>query len=311
MNEKTAATAGSPGPDGPEPWRWLGLTRPELALILITMVWGTTFLVVHAAMKTSGPLFFVGLRFLVAALIGTVVFHRDMRAMQWRDIQAGGVIGLCILVGYGLQTYGLQTISSSKSAFITAMYVPLVPFLQWLVFRRRPALMSWVGTALAFVGLLLLAGPEQGGGIAMNMGEMATLVGALAIGGEVIFIGYFAGKVDVRRVTVIQLLIAGLLAWALMPVAGESVPAFSWVWLLAAVGMGSASILIQLTMNWAQQSVAPTRATVIYAGEPVWGAVAGRIAGDRLPGLAVLGAFLILLGVLVGELKIFRRHPKG
>lgn len=278
------------------------ISRQELALILITMVWGGTFLVVHTAMKVSGPLFFVGLRFLVAATIGALVFRRAMRGMTWQDVYAGTVIGVSILVGYGLQTYGLQTISSSKSAFITAMYVPLVPLLQWAVFKRPPPLMSWVGTGLAFVGLLLVAGPD-GSSFSMNEGELATLASTLAIAGEVIFIGYFAGKVDVRRVTVLQLFTAGLLAWLLMPVVGEDVPAFSWIWLAAAVGMGTASILIQLTMNWAQKSVSPTRATVIYAGEPVWGGVVGRIAGERLPGLAILGGVLIVLGVLVSELK--------
>lgn len=278
------------------------ISRQELALILITMVWGGTFLVVHTAMKVSGPLFFVGLRFMVAASIGALVFHRAMRGMTWRDVYAGTVIGVSILVGYGLQTYGLQTISSSKSAFITAMYVPLVPLLQWVVFRRPPPLMSWVGTACAFVGLLLVAGPD-GGSFSMSEGEIATLLSTLAIAGEVIFIGYFAGKVDVRRVTVLQLFTAGILAWLLMPVAGEPVPEFSWIWLAAAVGMGTTSILIQLTMNWAQRSVSPTRATVIYAGEPVWGGVVGRIAGERLPGLAILGGVLIVVGVLVSELK--------
>ena len=303
-----AATAGgTPAPAGaPSPAQALarvaGFTRPEWALIFITMIWGGTFLVVHLAMKVSGPLFFVGLRFIWAALLGIIVFRRSLAGLNRRDLLAGTVIGICILAGYGLQTYGLQTISSSKSAFITAMYVPLVPGLQWLVFRKRPGLMSWVGTVLAFVGLVLLAGPE-GGSLTMSIGELATLVGALAIAGEVIFIGFFAGKVDVRRVTIIQLLVAGLLAWAMMPLAGEGIPAFSWVWLLAALGMGSASILIQLTMNWAQQSVSPTRATLIYAGEPVWGGIVGRIAGDRLPGIAIIGGTLIVLGVIVSELK--------
>jgi drug/metabolite transporter (DMT)-like permease len=95
-----------------------------------------------------------------------------------------------------------------------------------------------------------------------------------------------------------------------MPVAGEDVPSFSWVWLVAAVGLGAASCLIQLTMNWAQRSVSPTRATVIYAGEPVWGGIVGRLAGDRLPGLAIVGAVLIVAGVLVSEIEPPpRKHP--
>lgn len=282
------------------------LSRQELALIAVTMVWGGTFLVVHLAMQQSGPLFFVGLRFVTAGLIGLLVFRKVMAGLTRTELVAGTAIGASIFLGYGLQTFGLQTISSSKSAFLTALYVPIVPLLQWLVMGKPPRLMSWIGIGLAFTGLMLVAGPESGG-MELNVGEMATMLSTLAIAAEVLLIGYFAGKVDARRVTTVQLLAAGTMALLAMPVAGESVPDFSWIWLTAAVAMACASILIQLTMNWAQKSLSPTRATVIYASEPVWAGIVGRMAGDRLPGLAILGAVLIVGGVLVSELKWSRR----
>jgi len=285
------------------------LSRQELALIAVTMVWGGTFLVVHLAMQHSGPLFFVGLRFVTAGLIGLLVFRKAMAGLTRTELVAGIAIGASIFLGYGLQTFGLQTISSSKSAFLTALYVPLVPLVQWLVMGKPPRLMSWIGIGLAFTGLMLVAGPESGG-MELNVGEMATMLSTLAIAAEVLLIGHFAGKVDARRVTTVQLLAAGVMALLAMPVAGESVPDFSWIWLSAAVAMACASILIQLTMNWAQKSLSPTRATVIYASEPVWAGIVGRMAGDRLPGLAILGAALIVGGVLVSELRLGRQTPK-
>lgn len=80
--------------------------------------------------------------------------------MTLRELKAGVAIGVAIAMGYSLQAWGLQSISSSKSAFITAMYVPLVPLLQWLCLGRMPGLMSCIGIVLAFIGLILLAGPE-------------------------------------------------------------------------------------------------------------------------------------------------------
>ena len=127
--------------------------RPqEAALLGITAVWGSTFLLVHWAMEHSGPWFFVGIRFLVAGLISVAIFWRSLRGMRWRDIGAGGAIGVMIYLGYGLQTLGLQTIDSSTSAFITAMYVPLVPLAQWAVFRKRPPAMAFVGAGLGEAG---------------------------------------------------------------------------------------------------------------------------------------------------------------
>lgn len=286
--------------------RWLQLSRQEVALVLITAVWGATFLVVHIAIQYSGPWFFVGMRFVTAGSISALVFARILHGITWKEIAAGSAIGVTIFLGYGLQTVGLQTINSSTSAFITALYVPLVPILQWIVFRKPPRLLTWIGVALAFAGLMLLADPGSVG-FTFGSGEIATVVSTLPIAAEIILIGWFAGKVNLGRVTVVQLLVAGLLGFLTMPIVGEEPPAFSWVWVGAAVVLGAASCLIQLTMNWAQRSVSPTRATIIYAAEPVWAAIIGRVAGDRLPPIAIVGAVFIVVGALVSELKP-RKH---
>jgi len=278
----------------------------EALLILITMFWGGTFLAVQYAVTLSGPLFFVGLRFATAAIAVALLSLKVLRGITWLEVKAGVAIGVSIAFGYGLQTWGLQTISSSKSAFITAMYVPLVPLLQWLCLGRLPGLMSCVGIALAFAGLVLLAGPE-GNMLAMGEGEWITLVSAVAIAAEIILISAWAGRVDIRRVTVIQLATASVVAFAAAGPAGEAVPSFSPALLLVAAGLGIFSAIIQVTMNWAQRSVSPTRATVIYTGEPVWAGIFGRLAGERLPLLALFGGALIVLGVLVSELKLSRK----
>ncbi|WP_312688703.1 DMT family transporter [Kosakonia sp.] len=278
----------------------------EALLILITLFWGGTFLAVQYAVSLSGPFFFVGLRFATAALAVALLSLNVLRGITWLEVKAGVVIGVAIALGYSLQTWGLQFIPSSKSAFITAMYVPLVPLLQWLCLGRLPGLMSCMGIALGFTGLLLLAGPEDHL-LALGKGEIITLASALAIAAEIILISAWAGKVNVRRVTVVQLLTASLVAFFAMIPTGEFVPPLSGGLLWVALGLGIFSAIIQVVMNWAQRSVSPTRATVIYTGEPVWAGVFGRLAGERLPLLALLGGALIVLGVLVSELKL-KKH---
>jgi drug/metabolite transporter (DMT)-like permease len=278
----------------------------EALLIVITMFWGGTFLAVQYAVTLSDPFFFVGLRFATAAIAVGVLSLRSLRGLTRLELKAGVMIGVAIAFGYSLQTWGLQSISSSKSAFITAMYVPLVPLLQWLCLGRMPGLMSCVGILLAFIGLILLAGPD-GNLLALGAGEIITLAGALAIAAEIILISAWAGKVDVRRVTVVQLATASLVAFTMMIPAGESVPSFSPGLLVVALGLGIFSAIIQVVMNWAQRSVSPTRATVIYTGEPVWAGIFGRMAGERLPMLALLGAAFIIAGVLVSELKFKKK----
>jgi len=284
---------------------YLRLSKAELVLVFITMLWGGTFLLVHNVMTVSGPMFFVGLRFAAAALFVGLVSARALPGLTLTELKAGVLIGASIMLGYGLQTMGLQTISSSQSAFITALYVPFVPLLQWLVLGRRPGLMPSIGICLAFLGLMLLAGPE-GGTLHFSEGEVVTLVSAVAIAAEIILISRYAGQVDVRRVTVVQLATASLLSFLMIVPTQERIPDFTWLLLLSALGLGAMSAIIQVAMNWAQKSVSPTRATLIYAGEPVWAGIVGRIAGERLPGVALIGGLLIVIAVVVSELKIRR-----
>lgn len=283
----------------------LRLSKAEVLLVFITMLWGGTFLLVHNVMTVSGPMFFVGLRFAAAALFVGLVSIRALPGLTLTELKAGALIGATIMLGYGLQTMGLQTISSSQSAFITALYVPFVPLLQWLVLGRRPGLMPSLGICLAFLGLMLLAGPE-GGTLRFSEGEIVTLVSAVAIAAEIILISRYAGQVDVRRVTVVQLATASLLSFLMIVPTQERIPDFSWLLLLSALGLGAMSAVIQVAMNWAQKSVSPTRATLIYAGEPVWAGIVGRIAGERLPGVALIGGLMIVIAVVVSELKVRR-----
>lgn len=274
--------------------------RPEWVLAGVTFIWGGTFLAVQTALTWSGPLFFVGLRFALAALVMGLLSGRRLLRLSAHEVWAGGWIGLAIALGYGMQTVGLQYIPSSKSAFITALYVPLVPVLQWIALGRPPGRLTWIGVGFATIGLMLIAGPENGG-IGFSRGEIITILSVLAIAGEVILISRFARSVDAARVTVVQLAVASLLCFASMGATGESLPEWDWRILWFAVGLGLASAVIQLAMNWAQRSVSATRSTLIYAGEPVWAAIIGRIAGEILPMSALLGGALIVFGMVLGE----------
>jgi len=279
----------------------LFITPREWALIGITMLWGGTFIIVHMAVRTAPPFFFVGFRFLMASLVVGLLIRRSLLHISGREIFAGTLIGLAIAVGYGMQTVGLVTISSSMSAFITALYVPMVPLLQWLLLRRRPQMGNWLAIILCFIGLVLLSNPDLSN-FSFSYGEIVTIIAAVGVAAEILLIGRFAPGLDVRRLTFIQLAVASLTAFAIMPVVGETLPNFSPIWFGAACFMAVATALIQLVMNWAQKSISPTRATIIYAGEPVWAGLIGWLVGEAFTSHGLVGAALICLGLLVCEL---------
>ena len=276
---------------------------PQLSLILITIIWGTTFVVVKYGLTFASPVLFVALRFMAAAIAVTLISWKYLKGMTAFEVFAGAVIGLLIALGYGTQTVGLQTISSSESAFLTALYVPLVPILLWLLFRKKPHVMTWIGAALAFLGLVFLTG-NGFGAIQLSFGQLLTILGSIAIALEIIFISYFAPKVNTRRVTVLQLIFASLFCFIMAAILGEpQLPEFHPHLAIILVGLGIASAVIQLVMNWAQEMVDPSQAAIIYAGEPIWASLFGRLAGERLPALALLGGLMVVLGVIASEWK--------
>jgi drug/metabolite transporter (DMT)-like permease len=290
---------------------WFKTKAPQLALILITFIWGGSFITVQYALNFSDPIMFVALRFAAAAIAVSLISFKYLGEFNLKEVIAGAIIGAVIAIGYGTQTIGLQTISSSESAFLTALYVPLVPIFMWLIFKEKPHFMTWLGIIFAFVGLIFLTG-NGFGQIQLHFGQIITIFGSIAIALEIIFIGYFAGKVNVRRVTVLQLIFASLFCFIMSPLLGEQgLPQFNWMLIVILCGLGLASACIQLVMNWAQQSVDSSQAAIIYAGEPVWAALIGRIAGERLPFLALIGGACVVLGVILSEWRPKFLNKKG
>jgi drug/metabolite transporter (DMT)-like permease len=202
---------------------------------------------------------------------------------------------------------GLQTISSSKSAFLSALYVPLVPLLQLLVWQRVPKIGAALGILIAFTGTALLTSHE-GLDFAIGRGEVLTIVGAVAMAAEILLIGHFSRRCAPQRVTLIQLLTVAALALSTAGVMGEGLPQWHPIFVACLVGLAAATALIQFGMNWAQAFVPATKATLIYAMEPVWAGLVGAIAGERLGLWQGLGGALIVFAVVVGE---FRFRARG
>src|SRR5262249_61463721 len=115
-------------------------------------------------------------------------------------------------------------------------------------------------------------------------------------------------RIDAGRVAAIDLAIVAVAGFAAMPFAGEAIPPLTPTILACGIGLGIASAFIQLAMNWAQRTVSPTRATLIYSSEPVFAGALGRVAGERLGATGWVGAALILAGVIGSALKPRRWH---
>lgn len=268
-------------------------------LVLATLVWGASFVVTRGAVQTVPPLLFVGCRFLVAAGLVALLTRPDLAALRRVELRSGLLIGTAMLGGYALQAIAMHRgIDSGRAAFISALYVPLVPLLQVVLLRRMPAARVWAGLALACAGLVLMAG-RQGAGGGDRIAALLVLAGALCIAAEILLVGVFAGGVDPRRLAVVECVTLGLLCMAGFAASGAPLPTPHPAWIVSALALGLASACLQIAVNWAQRSVSPARATLIYTMEPVWAGLFATLAGEHMGAPAIAGAALILASVLV------------
>src|SRR5579859_3953223 len=124
--------------------------RANALLVLVTMIWGSTFLIARQTLALTGPFTFLTMRFGIGAIVLAAIFHKRLARISSAEIIMGSIIGIALFATYALQTTGLQYISSSKAGFITGLYVPLVSILAVPMLHQKPSRSSVLGVETAF-----------------------------------------------------------------------------------------------------------------------------------------------------------------
>ena len=278
----------------------------EAVLVGVTIIWGATFSVTRGGLQFISPLLLIAIRFIGSAVIVAPILallgHKFRKAFL-----PGVVLGLLLAAGYGLQTIGLQYTTAARSAFVTYLFAVFVPPLQRLVTGRRLSPGNLLGLAIVLIGTAILARPWRAGG--WNKGDMLTLGAAVTVAFFVVLVDKFSRRHDPILFVPTEFAVAGLVAGVAALVAGAAgieplrfVPTqelFLAIAFLAVIGTVGA-LGIQTVV---QARTTPIRATTIYALEPVFAAFFGRvILTERMEPIEILGASVIVVGVLISQL---------
>jgi drug/metabolite transporter (DMT)-like permease len=288
------------------PSRWL----VDSSLILVALIWGSTFVLVKQALADIPTLFFLTLRFSIASVALAVLFRGPIgqKTNVRESVKAGLLAGFCLFSGYVLQTYGLKYTTAAKAGFLTGLYIPLVPLFSAAVYKKIPQIAELLGVGLAFAGMALLT--MQGSALGVGLGDFLVMGCAVAYAFHILVLGHFAPKVSTPILTVVQILTAAALGastfWWAEPAS------FHWadirwskdVFLALAVTSLLATALAFAVQTWAQQYSSPTRTALIFSLEPVFAwATSYLLLGEVLSTRGAAGAVLILAGILIVELK--------
>lgn len=270
-----------------------------LALVVVTAVWGVTFVQVKDAVAVY-PLFaFLAVRFAIASVVLAVPAAGRLRSLGRPGWAAGASLGLLLAVGYALQTAGLERTTVSSAGFITGLYVVFTPLLGLLLFRTRVGRAVWIGVALAVAGLAMLSGVGAGDPI----GDLLVLGGSAAYSLQIALMERYAPRYDPVAFTQAEML-AAFAGFAVVALAlGQVELPRGWtVWGALLVTGVFASALGFLVQTWAQRRISAARTAIAFALEPVFAGIFGFwLAGDRLGALGWGGCAVIMAGILVAE----------
>ncbi len=270
------------------------------ALLLLTVLWGTTFVVVKDALSHSDPFSFLALRFGIGAGVLSVVVGR--RLLSGGYLRRGVVLGLFLFAGFAFQTVGLKYTTPTRSAFITGLYVLMVPLVMLTLFRRVPRVSSLVGVVLSAMGLYYLTGAEVGS-TGLSRGDLLSLVCAVAYAFHIALTERFASKEGVGALVAVQLWVVALLSTLCLPFVEVRVawtPEFVGAVAFCGVFVSALALSVQ---TWAQARTSAVRAAIIYSLEPLFAGAFSVMMGHETLGVREwVGGGFIILGVLVAEL---------
>ena len=269
------------------------------ALILVTAVWGITFVQVKDAVELYPLLAFLAVRYLIATASLAPVAVLRLRNLGREGLVAGGFLGVLVAIGIGLQTAGLERTTVTNTGFITGLYVLFTPLLALALFRTPIPRQLWLAVGLALVGLALLSGVPEGSAT----GDLLVLASTVAQALQIVMVERYANRFDVFALTFVQVAAAGVAFLAIAGAAGDlSVPRGTTVW-AALLVTGLFAVAFALVVQvWAQRRVSATRIAVIFSLETVFAGLFGYLlAGDRLGAIGFAGCAVIFSGILIAE----------
>lgn len=270
-------------------------------LVTVTIIWGGGFVASDMALESLRPFQIMAIRFLMASVLMGAASIRELKGINFKELQAGILMGTALFVGFAFQIVGLQYTTPSKNAFLTALNVVLVPFISFILLRKKISRKSIAGAAMAIVGVGLLSLEKN---MSLSMGDALTLVCAVGFAFQIFFTSEFVKKYRAVVLNFIQMLTAVLLSAACLFLFGETnfhVTPQGWLSVLY-LGVVSTA-LCYLLQTASQKYVDETKSAIILSMESVFGTLFSiLILHEQVTLRMVCGCIIILAAVIVSNL---------
>ncbi|PIC88379.1 EamA family transporter [Sporosarcina sp. P21c] len=274
----------------------------EIGLTFTAIIWGSGFVMSALALEYYTPYQILAVRFIIGALLLSIVFHKRLLRVDKSVLWKGALLGVFLYGAFALQTVGLQFTTPSKNAFLTGVNVVMVPLIAFILYKRKLDTFEWFGAVLALIGVAVLSLQWS---TTINIGDVLTLGCAVMFAFHILYTARFVRTEDAILLTLLQMVVAAGISSVTVIGMGET--SFS----MEPKGVSSvlylavfSTTLAFLMQTVGQKHLSETKAAIILSTESVWGMIFSvALAYELLTFRMFLGALIIFIAILLSEVR--------
>lgn len=274
----------------------------ELGLLMTALIWGSSFPIGKIALSYYSPLFLAMSRYLLGGIMIGVFLNKRILTITKKQLFGGAVCGAIFYFAYLIQIFGLQFTAPSKQSFLAALYVIIVPFLYWFIYKKKPDLYNFAAAILTLIGIYLLTVNGTGG---FNKGDIITLFSSFLYALHIAVIGYLVKKMDPIILTFLQTIIAGIIGLVVSLIVEPFPTQFPLIGIFSVLYLTIFCTIIAYGIQvMCQKYVSEMKTSIILCLESVFGTLLSVVfLHDTFTVIMFIGCIVIFMGILTAETK--------
>lgn len=282
-------------------------------LLVASLIWGVSFVIVKNATEMVPTIYMLAFRFTIATVLLSIIFWKKLRQLNKKIFFEGLILGSLLFISYVLQTEGIKYTTAGKNAFLTTVYIVIVPFLYWLISKKRPDGYSFGAAFLALIGVGLLS---LQGDFGINYGDVLTLLCGISFAGQLVGINRFTQETDPVLLAILQMFFTATFSWIGSIFFGGEISTISFDadLLMAMLYLGVLSSAVAFVLQTTSQKyLSASTAALLIATEAIFGVVSSSILlGEKMTTRMIVGCVVILIAIIIAETKLdfLKRNKK-
>lgn len=286
-------------------------TASKIALFGASIIWGSSFLVVKNSMDSMQPHTLLAIRFTIGCLLLCIIFHKRLKQLNKEYLISGGILGVLLFIAYSIQTIGITGTTPGKNAFLTAIYCVIVPYLHWIVNKKKADKYNIIAAVLCLAGIGLVSLNDE---LKIQYGDAFTLVSGFFYAAHMVSVSKRTKNRDPVLLTIVQFGYTAIISW-LITLLFEDLPktlSTNAIMELLYLAVFATAIAL-LLQNIGQKYTKPAPASIILSLEAVFGVIFSVIFyKEEITAKLFIGFLLIFIAILISETKLsfLRKNTK-